>query len=181
MIHDHHITSFCAPPDQCSASLSARTCRNLTIASLKYCTIAGEALNPSVYNAMAASDRHQTDGRLRSDRNHTHHSHHTRGLSRNPAPWARTGPVIRRRPAHLRRPLGQKTANRGKSWCAPATASPLGLFKEYYRDPKLTHEAWHDGIYHTGDVAWRDEDGYLLVYRPQGRCHQVVGLPHRPV
>ena len=37
----------------------------------------------------------------------------------------------------------------------------LGLFKEYYRDPQKTYEAYHDGIYYTGDVAWRDEDGYF--------------------
>lgn len=38
---------------------------------------------------------------------------------------------------------------------------PLGLFKEYYRASELTEDAWHDGIYYTGDVAWRDEDGYF--------------------
>ena len=48
---------------------------------------------------------------------------------------------------------------------------PLGLFKEYYRDPELTHEAWHDGIYHTGDVAWRDEDGYFWFI---GRKDDVI-------
>ena len=48
---------------------------------------------------------------------------------------------------------------------------PLGLFKEYYRDPELTHEAWHDGLYHTGDMAWRDEDGY---YWFEGRIDDVI-------
>jgi acetyl-CoA synthetase len=37
---------------------------------------------------------------------------------------------------------------------------PIGLFKEYFRDDELTASVWHDGMYHTGDVAWRDEDGY---------------------
>lgn len=37
---------------------------------------------------------------------------------------------------------------------------PCGLFKEYYRDPQRTAECWHDGLYHTCDTAWRDEDGY---------------------
>ena len=37
---------------------------------------------------------------------------------------------------------------------------PLGLFKGYYLNDELTREAWHDGVYYTGDVAWRDEDGY---------------------
>ena len=36
---------------------------------------------------------------------------------------------------------------------------PLGLFKEYYLNDGMMHEVWHDGVYYTGDVAWRDEDG----------------------
>ena len=48
---------------------------------------------------------------------------------------------------------------------------PLGLFKEYYRAPELTHEAWHDGVYYTGDVAWRDEDGYYWFV---GRADDVI-------
>ena len=48
---------------------------------------------------------------------------------------------------------------------------PIGLFKGYYRDPELTKEAWHDGIYHTGDMAWRDQDGY---YWFEGRADDVI-------
>ena len=38
---------------------------------------------------------------------------------------------------------------------------PCGLFKEYYLDEEKTNDAWYDGMYHTGDTAWRDEDGYF--------------------
>ena len=38
---------------------------------------------------------------------------------------------------------------------------PLGLYQGYYLDDEKTKEAWHDGYYHTGDTAWRDEDGYF--------------------
>ena len=48
---------------------------------------------------------------------------------------------------------------------------PLGLFKEYYRDPEKTQEAYHDNIYYTGDVAWRDEDGYFWFV---GRADDVI-------
>jgi acetyl-CoA synthetase len=48
---------------------------------------------------------------------------------------------------------------------------PVGLFKEYYRDPELTKEAYDNGIYHTGDVAWRDEDGYYWFI---GRKDDVI-------
>lgn len=37
---------------------------------------------------------------------------------------------------------------------------PCGLFTGYYKDEIKTKEAWHDGYYHTGDLAWRDEDGF---------------------
>ena len=47
----------------------------------------------------------------------------------------------------------------------------IGLFKEYYRDEALTRQVWHDGIYHTGDMAWRDEDGYYWFV---GRIDDVI-------
>ena len=37
---------------------------------------------------------------------------------------------------------------------------PCGLFKGYYRDEEHTAQQWHDGYYHTGDLAWKDEDGF---------------------
>ena len=38
---------------------------------------------------------------------------------------------------------------------------PNGLYRGYYRDDEKTLESWHDGYFHTGDTAWRDEDGYF--------------------
>lgn len=48
--------------------------------------------------------------------------------------------------------------------------APCGLFNGYL-DPEATKEAWHDDIYHTGDVAWRDEDGYFWYV---GRKDDVI-------
>ena len=48
---------------------------------------------------------------------------------------------------------------------------PLGLFKGYYRDGERTAQVWHDGLYHTGDMAWRDSDGY---YWFEGRVDDVI-------
>ena len=48
---------------------------------------------------------------------------------------------------------------------------PCGLYLGYYRGEDLTKEAWHDGIYHTGDVAWKDEDGF---YWYVGRKDDVI-------
>jgi acetyl-CoA synthetase len=48
---------------------------------------------------------------------------------------------------------------------------PIGLFLGYYRNPKLTRKAWHDGVYYTGDVAYRDEDGYFWF---EGRNDDLI-------
>ena len=57
---------------------------------------------------------------------------------------------------------------------------PLGLFKGILPRRQPHREAWHDNIYYTGDVAWKDEDG-PLVCRPRRRRYQEQRLPHRPV
>ena len=48
---------------------------------------------------------------------------------------------------------------------------PCGLFTGYYNNPEKTEEVWHDGYYHTGDTAWRDEDGFLWFV---GRVDDVI-------
>ena len=48
---------------------------------------------------------------------------------------------------------------------------PLGLFKEYFRNPEKTEDVWRDNIYYTGDVAWRDQDGYYWFV---GRADDVI-------
>ena len=50
-------------------------------------------------------------------------------------------------------------------------STPCGLFKGYYRNEEKTKEVWHDGLYHTGDTAWRDEDGYFWYV---GRTDDVI-------
>jgi acetyl-CoA synthetase len=50
-------------------------------------------------------------------------------------------------------------------------ARPVGLFREYYRDEAATARVWHDGYYETGDVAWRDEDGFYWFV---GRSDDVI-------
>lgn len=48
---------------------------------------------------------------------------------------------------------------------------PLGLFMGYYRDEALTNQVYYDNVYHTGDSAWRDEDGYFWFI---GRIDDVI-------
>ena len=48
---------------------------------------------------------------------------------------------------------------------------PVGMFDGYYREPERTREVWRDGIYYTGDMAWKDEDGYFWFV---GRSDDVI-------
>jgi acetyl-CoA synthetase len=48
---------------------------------------------------------------------------------------------------------------------------PVGMFNGYYRDEQLTRKVWHDHVYYTGDMAWRDEDGYYWFV---GRADDVI-------
>jgi len=50
-------------------------------------------------------------------------------------------------------------------------SKPIGMFDGYYRDTELTKKVWHDDIYYTGDMAWRDEDGYFWFV---GRADDVI-------
>jgi acetyl-CoA synthetase len=50
-------------------------------------------------------------------------------------------------------------------------AKPLGMFDGYYGDADLTRKVWHNGTYYTGDMAWRDEDGYYWFV---GRADDVI-------
>ena len=64
-----------------------------------------------------------------------------------------------------------KTSENGEIVIKVKDGAPCGLFTGYYGDPEKTAEVWHDGYYHTGDVAWRDEDGF---YWYVGRVDDVI-------
>jgi len=49
--------------------------------------------------------------------------------------------------------------------------TPVGMFNGYYRDEQLTKDVWRNGIYYTGDMACRDEDGYYWFV---GRADDVI-------
>ena len=83
-------------------------------------------------------------------------------------PWVKPKPGSMGIPSHaydidILRPDGisADTGESGVIVIRTDKKKPLGLFLGYYRNPKLTRKAWHDGIYYTGDVAYKDEDGYF--------------------
>ena len=169
MIQKYGITSFCAPPTV-FRFLIREDISKFDLSSLKYCTIAGEALNPSVFEQWYKL----TGIKLMEGFGQTETT-----LTVATYPWIepKPGSMGKKGPVYdidlvdenddpvedgvhgeivVRLKPGQK---------------PLGLFKEYLNDPVLTAEAIHDGMYHTGDVAWRDQDGYYWFV---GRKDDVI-------
>ncbi len=167
-IQDYHITSLCAPPT-IYRFLIREDITKYDLSSLEYCTTAGEALNHSVYDTF----KKITGIRLMEGFGQTETA-----LTLATFPWMEPKPGSMGVPnpqydIDLLTPDGRSAEDgeQGQIVVRTDKGKPLGLFKEYYRDEVLTREAWHDGIYYTGDVAWRDEDGYYWFV---GRADDVI-------
>lgn len=167
-IQDCHITSLCAPPT-IFRFLIREDLSKYDLSSLKYCTIAGEALNPAVFDTF----KRLTGIKLMEGFGQTETT-----LTVATFPWMEPKPGSMGVPnpqydVDLITPDGRsaEAGEQGQIIIRTDKGKPIGLFKEYYRDPQRTHEAWHAGIYYTGDVAWKDEDGYLWFI---GRADDVI-------
>ncbi len=167
-IHDFHITSLCAPPT-IYRFLIREDLTKFDLSSLEYCTTAGEALNSAVYETF----KKLTGIRLMEGFGQTETT-----LTLGTFPWMEPKPGSMGVPnpqydIDLLTPDGRSAEDgeQGQIVVRTGKGKPLGLFKEYYRNQELTDEAWHDGIYYTGDVAWRDEDGYYWFV---GRADDVI-------
>jgi len=169
MIERYRITSLCAPPT-IFRFLIREDLTKYDLSSLKYCTIAGEALNPAVYDTFL----NLTGIKLMEGFGQTETT-----LTIATFPWMNPKPGSMGVPnpqyqVDLIRSDGTPVEDGEQGEIViyvPEDKKPLGLFKEYYRDPELTHNVWHDGVYHTGDVAWRDEDGFFWFV---GRVDDVI-------
>ena len=168
MIQKYGITSFCAPPTV-FRFLIREDITKFDISTLKYCTIAGEALNPKVYDEW----KRLTGIKLMEGFGQTETT-----LTIATYPWLepKPGSMGCKGPVYdidLLTADGRwaEDGEQGEIVVRTNGVKPVGLFKEYLKDPELTYEAYHDDIYHTGDVAWRDEDGYFWFV---GRTDDVI-------
>ncbi len=168
MIEKYNITSFCAPPTV-FRFLVREDLSKYDISSLRYCTIAGEALNPVLYDKF----KELTGIELMEGFGQTETT-----LTVATYPWVRPKPgsmgvVNPQYDVDLIDDEGNRVAvgQQGQIVIRTGSGKPLGLFKEYYRDEVLTRQVHHDGIYYTGDVATRDEDGYFWFV---GRIDDVI-------
>ena len=164
----YRVTSFCAPPT-IYRFMIREDLSQYDLSSLEYCTTAGEALNPAVFDKFLE----KTGIRMMEGFGQTETT-----MTLGTFPWMTPKPGSMGMPnaqydIDLLRADGTpcEDGEKGEIVVRAGNNKPIGLFKEYYRDEELTREAWHDGIYHTGDMAWRDEDGY---YWFEGRIDDVI-------
>jgi len=167
-IEKYRVTSFCAPPTIYRFMIREDLSR-YDLSSLEYCTTAGEALNPAVFDKF----KEKTGIQMMEGFGQTETT-----MTLGTMPWMKPKPGSMGMPnaqydIDLLKPDGTRCEDgeKGEIVVRVGDRKPIGLFKEYYRDEEKTREAWHDGIYHTGDVAWRDEDGY---YWFEGRIDDVI-------
>ena len=164
----YHVTSFCAPPT-IYRFMIREDLSKYDLSSLEYCCTAGEALNPAVFDKFYE----KTGIKMMEGFGQTETT-----MTLGTFPWMEPKPGSMGMPnaqynIDLLRADGTscEDGEKGEIVVRVGDRKPIGLFKEYYRDEELTREAWHDGIYHTGDMAWRDEDGY---YWFEGRIDDVI-------
>ena len=168
MISTYKVTSFCAPPT-IFRFLIREDLSKYDLSSLEYCTTAGEALNPSVFETFYK----QTGIKMMEAFGQT-----------ETAPTIITFPWIEPKPGsmgvpnplyrmdlltHDGRPA--EDGEQGEIVFYTDQKRPLSLFMGYYRDEALTCQVYADNLYHTGDMAWRDEEGYYWFV---GRTDDVI-------
>ncbi len=166
----YRVTSFCAPPTIYRMMIKEDLSR-FDFSSLRHTVVAGEPLNPEVYNRWLEKTGHRL--------------HEAYGQTESVVSVATTK-WITPKPGSMGKPMpiydvalmdfeDGTLCERGETGEIVIRADrdnpPPGLFRGYRDDDELTDKAWHDGWYHTGDQAWQDEDGYLWFV---GRADDLI-------
>ena len=158
MFAKYGITTFCAPPTMYRFFIKEDLSK-YDLSSVKYSTIAGEALNPEVYEQW----KKHTGLPLMEAFGQTESTvivGNFVGMTPKPGSMGKPSPLY---DVHLLDSEGGEVedGDTGEICVKTELGKTPGLFIGYYNDKEHTDEAWYGGYYHTGDTAWRDEDGYF--------------------
>ncbi|MCQ2470905.1 MAG: AMP-binding protein [Clostridia bacterium] len=168
MFQKYQITTFCAPPTMLRMMIKEDISK-YDLSSIKHMTTAGEALNPEVYRQFKKA----TGLRIMEGFGQTEL---TLAIANLMGDTHKLGSMGKPSPLYdidIVDPDGNSVPDgeTGEIVVKTSDKIPCGLFKGYYNDQKKTDEVWHDGYYHTGDTAWRDEDGFFWYV---GRVDDVI-------
>ncbi len=168
MFAKYGITTFCAPPTMLRMFIK-QDLSNYDFSSVHHMTTAGEALNPEVYRQFEKATGLQIlEGFGQTES--TMIIGNLSGASHKIGSMGKPAPIYN---VKIIDSDGNEVADgeTGEIVIDVSNGAPCGLFVGYYNDEVKTKEVWHDGLYHTGDTAWRDEDGF---YWYVGRVDDVI-------
>ena len=168
MFAKYKITTFCAPPTMYRMLIKGDIAK-YDMSSVQHTTTAGEALNPEVFRQIES----QLGLRIMEGFGQTETTCVIGHLCGDSFKLGAMGKPVPLYDVDLVDSDGNsvKTGENGEIVIRTDKKVPCGLFKGYYKDEEKTKAAWHDGMYHTGDVAYRDEDGF---YYYVGRVDDVI-------
>ncbi len=158
MFAKYNITTFCAPPTMLRMLIRGDLSK-FDLSSIHHMTTAGEALNPEVFKQFKAA----TGLEIMEGFGQTETTLAIANLYGTTPKIGAMGKASPQFDIDIVDPDGNSVADGevGEIVIHTDKEIPCGLFKEYYLDEAKTNDAWYDGMYHTGDTAWRDEDGYF--------------------
>ena len=168
MFKKYNITTFCAPPTMLRMMIKEDLSK-YDFSSVHHMTTAGEALNPEVakqFKSLTGLEIMEGFGQTET----------TLTIANLRGDKVRMGSMGKASPQYdvdIVDPDGNSLPDgeTGEIVIRVSENYPAGLFTQYYKEPEKTYEACHDGLYHTGDTAWRDEDGYFWYV---GRVDDVI-------
>ena len=158
MFSKYQITTFCAPPTMLRMLIRGDLSK-FDLSSIHHMTTAGEALNPEVYKKF----KEATGLEIMEGFGQTETTLVIANLFGDKPKIGSMGKASPQFDIDIVDGEGKPVATGevGEIVIHTDKNIPCGLYKEYYLDKEKTEEAWYNGLYHTGDTAWRDEDGYF--------------------
>ena len=168
MFAKYHITTFCAPPTMLRMMIKEDISK-YDFSTVKRMTTAGEALNPEVYHQFEKL----TGLQIMEGFGQTETAVIICNMVGAPHKIGSMGKPSPIYDIHLLDSEGNDVPDGepGEVCINIADGLPCGLALYYYNDEEATKKNWHDGYYHTGDLTWRDEDGF---YWYVGRADDVI-------
>ncbi len=159
MFEKYKITTFCAPPTM-YRMLMKEDISKYDMSSVQHATTAGEALNPEVFKQIEKL----TGLKIMEGFGQTETTCLIGNLFGREYKVGAMGKPVPLYDVDIVDPDGNSVGvgENGEIVIRTSERVPCGLFKGYYRDEEKTAEVWHDGLYHTGDVAYKDEDGFYF-------------------
>ena len=168
MFKKHGVTTFCAPPTMYRMLIKQDLSR-FDLSSIRHASTAGEALNPEVYKQF----KKHTGLAIREGFGQSESTviiGNLAGQSHKVGSMGRPVPLY---DVHLLDVDGNEVdpGETGEICINIQKGRPCGLAYAYEGNEEVTAQTWRDGWYHTGDLAWKDEDGF---YWYVGRADDVI-------